>query len=113
MQAQNLFADAGDAISIRNEEMAARIEKLTHRVLHKTRKLHALENRLAMLLEAKLVLALAGLVNFGFKVRNVRLPSTRENLASTYSLNQITTAVYRKKGIHKKPYSVELRKDER
>lgn len=34
MQAQNLFADAGDAISIRNEEMAARIEELTHRVLH-------------------------------------------------------------------------------
>lgn len=113
MQAQNLFADAGDAISIRNEGMAARIEELTHRVLHKTRKLHALENRLAMLLEAKLVLALAGLMNFGFKVRNVWLPSKRENLTSTYSLNQTTTAVYRKERDTQKTYSVELRKDER
>ncbi|KAH8152250.1 uncharacterized protein LAJ45_03676 [Morchella importuna] len=40
---------AGDAISIRNEGMAARIVEIRHTVISKTRSLNALEDRLAMI----------------------------------------------------------------
>lgn len=51
MHVQSLNAVASDTIRIRNEGMAARIEEIEHEIMHKTRMLHLLEDRMAMILE--------------------------------------------------------------